>query len=82
LKIRQILIDKGVETPILISPFPENITSFSNISEYFNMIMAELNLDLTDDSLKGTPDRVSKMFIHELFEGLDYGNFSCGNCFQ
>lgn len=34
-------------------------------------IMETLGLDLTDDSLKGTPNRVAKMFVKELFGGLD-----------
>ncbi|GGG55803.1 GTP cyclohydrolase I FolE [Bizionia arctica] len=34
-------------------------------------IMETLGLDLTDDSLKGTPNRVAKMFVKELFSGLD-----------
>jgi len=34
-------------------------------------IMETLGLDLTDDSLKGTPNRVAKMFVNEIFAGLD-----------
>jgi GTP cyclohydrolase I len=34
-------------------------------------IMNTLGLDLTDDSLKGTPNRVAKMFVNEIFGGLD-----------
>ena len=34
-------------------------------------IMNTLGLDLTDDSLKGTPNRVAKMFVNEIFSGLD-----------
>ncbi|MCF8274302.1 MAG: GTP cyclohydrolase I FolE [Flavobacteriaceae bacterium] len=34
-------------------------------------IMETLGLDLTDDSLKGTPNRVAKMFVKEIFSGLD-----------
>ena len=34
-------------------------------------IMETLGLDLTDDSLKGTPNRVAKMFVKELFGGLN-----------
>jgi GTP cyclohydrolase I len=33
-------------------------------------IMLTLGLDLEDDSLKGTPDRVAKMYVHEIFGGL------------
>jgi GTP cyclohydrolase I len=34
-------------------------------------IMETLGLDLSDDSLKGTPNRVAKMFVNEIFGGLD-----------
>jgi GTP cyclohydrolase I len=34
-------------------------------------VMLTLGLDLDDDSLKGTPDRVAKMFVEEIFGGLD-----------
>jgi len=34
-------------------------------------IMETLGLDLTDDSLRGTPNRVAKMFVNEIFGGLD-----------
>ena len=37
-------------------------------------IMETLGLDLTDDSLKGTPNRVAKMFVNEIFSGLDPKN--------
>ena len=33
--------------------------------------METLGLDLSDDSLKGTPNRVAKMFVNEIFGGLD-----------
>ena len=36
-----------------------------------NMLLT-LGMDLTDDSLKGTPNRVAKMFVKEIFSGLDY----------
>ncbi len=41
------------------------------IREHFEKIMDTLGLDLTDDSLKGTPLRVAKMFVRETFAGLD-----------
>jgi GTP cyclohydrolase I len=37
--------------------------------------MEILGLDLTDDSLMETPNRVSKMYVNEIFWGLDYENF-------
>ncbi|CAN0376706.1 unnamed protein product, partial [Ectocarpus sp. 4 AP-2014] len=40
------------------------------IKEDIHNIMQTLGLDLTDDSLKGTPNRVAKMFVKEIFGGL------------
>jgi len=44
------------------------------ISGHFKEIMNTLGLDLSDDSLKGTPGRVAKMFVKEIFSGLDPRN--------
>ena len=41
------------------------------ISQHFKTIMETLGLDLTDDSLKGTPLRVAKMYVKEVFQGLN-----------
>lgn len=41
------------------------------IQDHFKEIMETLGLDLNDDSLKGTPYRVAKMFVKEIFNGLD-----------
>jgi GTP cyclohydrolase I len=45
------------------------------ITAYFEGIMEELGLDLTDDSLMDTPSRVAKMYVNEIFWGLDYDAF-------
>lgn len=44
------------------------------ISNHFESIMGILGLDLTDDSLKGTPQRVARMYVNEIFSGLDKKN--------
>lgn len=44
------------------------------IAEHFQEIMHTLGLDLTDDSLKGTPLRVAKMYVKEIFSGLHPDN--------
>jgi GTP cyclohydrolase IA len=46
----------------------------SLIAQHFKAIMETLGLDLTDDSLKGTPDRVAKMYVEEIFSGLNPKN--------
>ncbi len=44
------------------------------ISKHFEQIMYTIGLDLEDDSLKGTPYRVAKMYVKEIFKGLDPKN--------
>ncbi len=44
------------------------------IEDHFEKIMRAMGLDLNDDSLKGTPHRVAKMFVKEIFYGLDPKN--------
>ncbi len=44
------------------------------IAGHFEKIMQTLGLDLTDDSLRGTPRRVAKMYVKEIFKGLDPRN--------
>ncbi len=64
----------------LDTPMKPNAFDMSNdekkrrISILFSEIMDVLGLDLTDDSLKGTPDRVAKMYVEEIFSGLDPDN--------
>jgi GTP cyclohydrolase I len=46
----------------------------SKIEYHFSEIMETLGIDLEDDSLKGTPKRVAKMFVKEIFSGLNPKN--------
>jgi GTP cyclohydrolase IA len=50
-------------------------TQTLKISQYFENIMTVLGLDLNDDSMSDTPNRVAKMFVNELFWGLKSENF-------
>lgn len=45
------------------------------IAEKFKEILNVLGLDLSDDSLRRTPYRIARMYIKEIFSGLDYNNF-------
>jgi GTP cyclohydrolase IA len=45
------------------------------IEKHFQKIMETLGLDLTNDSLRDSPKRVAKMYVDEVFRGLDIGNF-------
>lgn len=61
----------SVETPLKNDAFlMSDEEKKQKISFHFREIMEVLGLDLTDDSLKGTPDRVAKMYVEEIFSGL------------
>ena len=76
-RVREYLIEKGVETPIV--DCTENAEKkMTIIEENFSRVMQALGLDLKDDSLKDTPKRVAKMYLNEIFYGLNYENFP--NC--
>ena len=63
------------DTPLRPDAFDLNDeTKIKLIQEKFSDIMNILGLDLTDDSLKGTPYRVAKMFVNEVFNGLNPKN--------
>lgn len=68
-------ISSGVETPLLPTAFEKSDEEkIRNIQYYFGKIMEELGLDLSDDSLSGTPYRFAKMYVKELFYGLNPEN--------
>lgn len=52
------------------------------IEKHFEQIMHILGLDLTDDSLKGTPHRVAKMYVKEIFSGLNPANKPVAKLFE
>jgi len=65
----------SVETPLRADAFVKSDEEkMANIERLFAGIMEELGLDLTDDSLRGTPHRVAKMYVKEIFQGLDPKN--------
>ncbi len=65
----------SLETPMKANAFDmSNEEKKNRISILFSEIMDVLGLDLTDDSLNGTPDRVAKMYVEEIFSGLDPQN--------
>jgi GTP cyclohydrolase I len=68
-------ISTGVETPLRADAFKlSDEEKMIRIENHFKAIMETLGLDLNDDSLKGTPKRVAKMYIKEIFSGLDPAN--------
>ena len=65
----------SAETPMRPDAFIKtDQQKMSTIEKHFHIIMEEMGLDMTDDSLKGTPHRVAKMFIQEIFSGLNPAN--------
>ena len=74
LKVKQFLIDKGVETPMVDNGLTDS-EKIAEIKDKFTDIMNALGLDLQDDSLIDTPNRVAKMYVKEIFFGLDYKHF-------
>lgn len=65
-------LDVSLRTPLRPDAFAlSEEEKIAGITEHFHHIMQLLGLDLSDDSLAGTPRRVAKMFVHEWFRGLD-----------
>lgn len=72
--VHELLMELGVETPM--TPFMRNDEDkFEGIKNCLQDIMMILGLDLEDDSLAETPKRIAKMYMGEIFWGLDYNNF-------
>ncbi|MDC8004147.1 GTP cyclohydrolase I FolE [Aureisphaera galaxeae] len=68
-------ISTGLETPMRADAFDiSDVEKKEKIAHLFSQIMNVMGLDLTDDSLKGTPNRVAKMYIDEIFSGLNPAN--------
>lgn len=68
-------IGTSIDTPIREDAFKlDDETKIELIEKHFREIMLIMGLDLTDDSLKGTPRRVAKMYIQEIFSGLNPAN--------
>lgn len=68
-------IATGVQTPLRDDAFDlSDDEKIEKIEEHFGKIMETLGLDLTDESLSGTPYRVAKMYVKEIFQGLNPKN--------
>lgn len=74
-RVHKHLVALGIETPItdlVNEPDAEKIAKITKLQEESLKV---LGLDLTDDSLIDTPARIAKMYVKELFYGLQYANF-------
>lgn len=73
-QVHKHLLSIGVETPMTESGVTEE-NKRKVIKNAITDIMTVMGLDLSDDSLAETPTRISKMFVDEIYAGLDYENF-------
>jgi len=72
--VRDALQARGLETPLLPNGLSREEQK-QKIEVHFREIMKVLALDLRDDSLQDTPRRVAKMYVEEIFSGLNYRHF-------
>ncbi|MGM0944326.1 MAG: GTP cyclohydrolase I FolE [Bacteroidota bacterium] len=76
-------VGTSLETPLREDAFEmDDNLKVELIEKHFREIMNILGLDLTDDSLKGTPHRVAKMYVKEVFAGLNPKNKPAAKLFE
>lgn len=81
LRVRDALIKCGIETPMqpaMMMGCDSMLTAAQKkekIRDHMREILTVLGLDLDDDSLRDTPTRIAKMYVDEVFSGLDYAHF-------
>ena len=73
----------SVDTPLRADAFDKtDEEKIAAITPHFKAIMEILGMDLRDDSLRGTPLRVAKMYVKELFQGLNPANMPSMTLFE
>lgn len=72
--VRHALLEKGIETPT-VELTQDKDSRRSEIQRHMRAVLELLGLDLRDDSLEETPHRLAKMYVDEIFSGLDYQTF-------
>jgi GTP cyclohydrolase I len=75
LQVRDHLVSIGLETPMTDLVNVSEEEKIAKIKEHMTDALTTLGLDLNDDSLCDTPNRVAKMWVKEIFWGLDYTKF-------
>ena len=73
-RVRDALEARGLETPMVENGLSRQ-QKYERIRDSFQTITETLGLDLDDDSLQETPHRIAKMYVDEIFGGLDYLSF-------
>ena len=72
--VRDALLEQGLETPMHDNGLTAR-QKYERIRKLMGEVMDTLGLDLGDDSLEETPHRIAKMYVDEVFSGLDYTRF-------
>jgi GTP cyclohydrolase I len=74
-KVQEALVARGIETPMTAKSALSAAERKEKIEFHMREILQSIDLDLTDDSLAETPARIAKMYVDEIFSGLDYTQF-------
>ncbi len=72
--VRNALIEKGLETPMSGIKLSRD-EKYTRIRDAMTQVATALGLDLKNDSLQETPHRIAKMYVDEIFSGLNYESF-------
>jgi GTP cyclohydrolase I len=72
--VRETLLERGLETPMIDNGLSAD-EKYQRIESLMREVVETLGLDLSDDSLAETPHRIAKMYVREIFSGLDYSEF-------
>ena len=72
--VRDALLARGLETPMIETGLSAE-QKYDRIRNLMGEVVETLGLDLSDDSLAETPHRIAKMYVHEIFSGLNYQHF-------
>ena len=74
LMVQTALLERGLETPMVPCGLSAEERK-EKIEAHMKAILTLMSLDLSDDSLMDTPKRIAKMYVDEIFSGLDYAHF-------
>lgn len=72
--VRDKLLSVGLETPMIENGL-SSTQKYERIKDLMSEVVTTLGMDLEDDSLADTPHRIAKMYVKEVFSGLDYRHF-------
>lgn len=76
MQVHEHLKGLGIETPMFLEIVEsDNAEKIKKLTALFTDVWSTLGMDLSDDSLQDTPKRMAKMYVNEIYQGLDYRNF-------